>query len=142
MTNSIALPEESSSPSLQLGQFVSELRYEQLPAEVIAKAKELLADALGCAVGAMSLEPRKVQVARRLWQAISQAGDCTVVGIGSADSHTAALINGFLINATDNDDTHKRALLHAGSCLVPASLAMAQRAKRSGTQMIEALVAG
>ncbi|MFM7503128.1 MAG: MmgE/PrpD family protein [Betaproteobacteria bacterium] len=142
MTNSIALPEESSSPSLQLGQFVSELRYEQLPAEVIAKAKELLADALGCAVGAMSLEPWKVQVARRLWQALSQAGDCTVVGIGSADSHTAALINGFLINATDNDDTHKRALLHAGSCLVPASLAMAQRAKRSGTQMIEALVAG
>ena len=39
----------------------------------------------------------------------------------------AALANGILVNAADDDDTHKRALLHVGSVVVPAALATLNR---------------
>lgn len=54
----------------------------------------------------------------------------------------AALANGMLANAADNDDTHKRALMHVGSVVVPTVLALAQTRHLSGRDLILALVAG
>jgi 2-methylcitrate dehydratase PrpD len=53
-----------------------------------------------------------------------------------------ALGNGILVNASDNDDTHKRALAHVGSVVVPSALAMTEETGGSGRDLITALVAG
>ncbi|MDB5317402.1 MAG: hypothetical protein JWO24_3246, partial [Rhodospirillales bacterium] len=67
-----------------------------------------------------------------------------VIGVpaGGAQPAFAALANGILVNAADNDDTHKRALLHVGSVVVPTALAMAQAGALDGPRFITALVAG
>ena len=54
----------------------------------------------------------------------------------------AALANGILANAADNDDTHKRALLHTGSVVVPTALALTETEALSGQSLIVSLVAG
>jgi 2-methylcitrate dehydratase PrpD len=58
------------------------------------------------------------------------------------EASLAALANGILSNAADNDDTHKRALIHTGSVVVPAALALAEERRLSGRDMLAALVAG
>ncbi|MBS0641915.1 MAG: MmgE/PrpD family protein, partial [Proteobacteria bacterium] len=58
------------------------------------------------------------------------------------DAAVAALANGALVNAADFDDTHKRALLHTGSVVVPAALALAEERGLSGQAVITAVVAG
>src|SRR5690606_20699315 len=53
-----------------------------------------------------------------------------------------ALANGILANAVDFDDTHKRALLHTGSVVVPPTLALAEERGLTGPEIIAAIVAG
>ena len=120
--------------------FIAQLRFEDLPAEVVQQAKRVLLDAVGCALGAYAEDPRKVAIAQTV--AAGFAGSATVIGGGQAHPAFAALANGMLINAADNDDTHKRALLHVGSVVVPAALAAAQANRASGKDLILALVVG
>ena len=54
----------------------------------------------------------------------------------------AALANGILANAADFDDTHKRALLHTGSVVVPPALALGEERGLSGAEILTAIVAG
>jgi 2-methylcitrate dehydratase PrpD len=58
------------------------------------------------------------------------------------DAALAALANGALVNAADFDDTHKRALLHTGSVVVPPALALAEEQGLSGRAVVTAVVAG
>ncbi len=131
-----------TTPAVQtLSKFVAELRFEDLPAEVIEQTKVFLLDAIGCAYAAYKEDPRKAKVAVGMAQAFS--GDAAVV-IGGPRTHpaAAALANGILTNAADNDDTHKRALIHIGSVVVPAALAAAGARNTSAKDFIAAIVAG
>jgi len=122
--------------------FVARLRYEDLTDAVVDKARLVLLDAIGCAIGAFAEDPRKAQIAVRLAQQFGTDGAATVIGGARTHPAAAALANGMLINATDNDDTHKRALAHLGSVVVPAALAATEARGGSARQLIVALVAG
>ncbi|MBR0662878.1 MmgE/PrpD family protein [Roseomonas hellenica] len=127
-----------------LAEFVAGLRYEDLPEVVIRQACRLVLDAIGCAVAAWAEDPGKARIARdiaALYPASPGAGVIGASGI-AAQPAFAALANGILINAADNDDTHKRALLHVGSVVVPTALALAETERLSGRELILALVAG
>ncbi len=129
-----------------LAEFVAGLRYEDLPPPVVAMACDLVLDAVGCALSAWVEDREKARVAREiaaLYPAAPGAGGAGVIGAPVvAQPAFAALANGILVNATDNDDTHKVALLHVGSVVVPTALALAQARGLSGREMILALVAG
>lgn len=129
-----------------LAEFVAGLRYEDLPADVVRKACDLILDAVGCAVSAWTEDREKARVAQEiaaLYPAASSGG-ASVIGVKGlrAQPAFAALANGILVNAADNDDTHKVALLHVGSVVVPTVLALGQAHRLSGRQVITALVAG
>lgn len=125
-----------------MADFVAELRYEDLPAPVVEQAKRVLLDAIGCALAAFTEDPRKAGIATRLAAQFAASGRSTVIGGVRTHPAVAALANGMLINATDNDDTHKRALAHLGSAVVPAALAATEARGGSGRQLILALIAG
>lgn len=125
-----------------LSAFASQLRYEDLPPEVVRQASRFLLDAVGCALAAWREDERKAAIAQRLVEDFAAPGNSSVLGGGRTHAALAALANGFLINATDNDDTHKRALAHIGSVVVPAALAVTEERGGSGRNLIEALVAG
>jgi 2-methylcitrate dehydratase PrpD len=54
----------------------------------------------------------------------------------------AALTGGMLAHADETDDTHALAVLHPGSGVVPAALAMAEREKAGGTALLRAVALG
>ncbi len=127
-----------------LAEFVAGLHPETLPQEVTAQAARVVLDAVGCAVAAWTEDAEKSRIAREIaamYPASPGAGVIGARGI-AAQPAFAALANGILVNAADNDDTHKVALLHVGSCVVPAALALAEARGLSGPRLLAAVVAG
>ncbi len=127
-----------------VAEFVAGLRFEDLPEAVVRQACRLVLDAVGCAASAWSEDPEKARIAREIAAIYPAAPGGGVIGVpgSSAQPAFAALANGILVNAADNDDTHKRALLHVGSVVVPTALALAQAGGLDGKRFITALVAG
>jgi len=131
-------------PTAELGAFVAGLRFQDLPEPVVAQAANVILDALGCAIGAWRDDPEKAQIMQRLVAGFEAAPRAAVWGSDGlrTDPAIAALANGTLVNAADFDDTHKRALLHTGSVVVPPVLALAEARGLSGRQLLTAVVAG
>jgi len=133
---------KETAPTEVLARFVAELRFEDLPGEVVNQACRVILDSVGCAIAAWREDPEKARIAEKLIAEFGAAGPATVIGGGRTDAALAALANGILVNAADSDDTHKRALIHVGSTVVPPALAVAEAEKLSGREVIAAVVAG
>lgn len=126
-----------------LAAFVAGLRWEALPEAVRRQAALVVLDAVGCAMAAWTEDKDKARIAREIAGMYPGAPGAGVIGAqGGVQPAFAALANGILVNAADNDDTHKRALLHVGSVVVPTALALAQAGGLSGARMLAAVVAG
>lgn len=127
-----------------LAEFAARLRYEDLPQAVCDQACRIIIDTIGCAISAWTEDPAKSRIALEIAKLYGSVDGAAVIGVAGVKSQPAfaALANGILANAADNDDTHKRALLHTGSVVVPPALALAQTGRLSGRDLIVALVAG
>lgn len=134
----------SNGPTKALGDFIAGLRFEALPAPVVAQAASIILDAIGCVLGSWRDDAEKAQITAKLVGTFHAAPHATVWGAKGlkSDAAVTALANGVLANAADFDDTHKRALLHTGSVVVPPALALAEERKLSGRDIITAVVAG
>lgn len=133
----------ATGPTEALADFVAGLRFEGLPTAVQTKATEIILDTLGCGIAAWRDDREKAEVARGLARSFRAAPSAVIWGSGErTDAAVAALANGILANAADFDDTHKRALLHTGSVVVPPTLALAEERGLTGPEIITAIVAG
>jgi 2-methylcitrate dehydratase PrpD len=134
----------AGGPTAELGAFAANLRFGDLPASVVAQAQNVILDALGCAIGAWKDDRPKADVMTALAATFRASAVATIWGSAGprTDAALAAMANGALVNATDFDDTHKRALLHTGSVVVPVVLALAEERGLSGRAVLTALVAG
>src|SRR6266851_2767014 len=111
-----------------------------LPADVVAITKELIADQLGLQLLGATLP--NVAPAGRLVAAAGGTPECTVVGSGMRTSVPyAAYANGTFGHACQYDDSHQLAW-HPGSCVVPSVLAVAERERRTGADVVTAVIAG
>ncbi|MGE0221934.1 MAG: MmgE/PrpD family protein [Acetobacteraceae bacterium] len=128
-----------------LAEFVAALRYEDLPDPVVRAACDIILDSVGCALAAWTEDKDKSRIARdiaAMYPAPNNGAGVIGAPVRDAQPAFAALGNGILINAADNDDTHKRALLHTGSVVVPVALALGQSQGLSGRDVILSVVAG
>lgn len=126
----------------RFAQLVYDMKYEQLPAEVTHKAKLIIRDGLGnqIAASAISEPARHVVSMVREWEGKPEA---TVIGYGfRAPAPQAAMCNAMLGHGVELDDAHGTGLIKAGSVLVPTLMALAESRKKSGRDVITALVAG
>ena len=125
----------------RLADFAAGLAADQLPAPVVEAAKLHFLDALGVGLAAASLQTRP-----RIELAIGVLGTgAEATGIGLVDpipAPSAALLNGSLIHALEFDDTHMAAVVHASAVVAPAALAVAERERRTGAQLLTAYVLG
>lgn len=138
----------SSQPPLlenatrDLARFAAQLRYEDIPAEVVDRMKTSLLDSIGCCLyGATLPWTERVQAMVEAEQAAPVA---SLWGSGRKTSiANAVLVNGTAGHAFELDDIHKESIVHAGSIAVPVALAYAERdGNWSGRDLIAALVAG
>jgi 2-methylcitrate dehydratase PrpD len=126
------------APVDRLASFVSSLRFEALPKDVVEKAKTHIADTLGAALaGGRSTE---FQIARRIARA---PGNARIWGTAATASvRDAALVNGVAAHAFELDDSG--GCDHSGAVVMPALLAAMAEQDRivTGRELITAVVAG
>ncbi len=129
-----------------LARFGAALRYEDIPAEVIARIKLSLLDSLGCCLFGATL-PWTLKVAALAEQEGAKPV-ATLIGLGKKTSPAlAALVNGTSGHAFELDDIHKESIVHAGSIVTPVALGLAEAGmaagkKISGRDVLTAMIAG
>jgi len=121
---------------------VANLRYEDIPAEVRQRIKLLMLDSLGCALYGAKLEWSRI-LQRRLGE-LDTTRMCAVWGTKQRISAPhAALINGTQVQGFELDDVHRQGMLHVGSVVLPALIAVTEfRQGLSGKEFLTAAVAG
>ncbi len=122
--------------------FVSGLKYEDIPAAVVARIKLLILDALGCALYGSDLE--WCRILRATLGKLDTSAACTVWGTAERLSAPhAALVNGTLVQSFELDDVHRQGVLHVGAVTLPPLLAVTElRPGLSGRDFLRAAVAG
>ena len=125
-----------------IAEFVSALRYEDIPDDVIARIKLLILDSLGCALYGTALEWSRIL--RATLGKLDATRACRVWGTSDKLSAPhAALVNGTLIQSFELDDVHRQGVLHVGAVTLPPLLAVTElRPALSGRDFLRAAVAG
>jgi 2-methylcitrate dehydratase PrpD len=125
-----------------IAQFVSQLRYEDIPSEVIGRIKLLILDSFGCALYGSALEWSRIL--RATLAKLDTTKACRVWGTSELLSAPhAALVNGTLIQSFELDDVHRQGVLHVGAVTLPPLLAVTElRPGLSGRDFLTSAVAG
>jgi len=127
--------------SKRIAEFVAALNYEDLPKEVIEKAKDCVRDHLGCVLGSYPFEESKM-VAEWV-RDLGDRKESTVLGWGHRTScRNAALANGYFAEVLETQDGVTYGNNHPASVVLPASLAAAEYLKQGGKEFLTAVVAG
>jgi 2-methylcitrate dehydratase PrpD len=124
-----------------LAEFVRETRFENMPAHVVQKAKECFLDWLGVTL-AGTTDPAAA-VITRYCQSFGGRPEAGIIGSDlRTDCASAALANGVIGHALDFDDYHEETVIHASAACLPAILAVAERNRLSGEELLEAMILG
>ena len=127
----------------QLAEFAAGLDYDDLPAEVVERAKLLIFDVTGVMIRARHDAESTESMISAVTRLGMADGDCSVLGDARAYAPpAAALVNGTLAHSLDFDDTHAEGSIHSSAPIVPAALAAAEMAGASGRDLLSAVVAG
>jgi 2-methylcitrate dehydratase PrpD len=133
-----------SQETIQLAQYAAGLRFEDLPGEVVQRAKDCIIDTAAAIIygNAIPWSPIIVGYAQRM----GPGGKSRILGADgpSVQPAMAALANGTLSHAFELDNVviNPGAGVHGGATLLPPGLAMAQAVGGSGRDLIAAVVAG
>ena len=124
-----------------LATYMADAAKKPLPKAVAEKTKHHLLDTIAAMVSGSRLLPGTKAIA----YAKTLGGAPQALVIGSkivTNAEQAAHINGMLAHADETDDSHAPSLSHPGCAIVPAALAMGEREKTNGTQLLRAVALG
>jgi 2-methylcitrate dehydratase PrpD len=115
--------------------WVATIRYDDLPADVIAATKLRILDVIGLALAGAETPFGRSTIAAAV--ALSPPGPARIFGSGDAiAAPTAAFANASLSQALEYDDTHNESIVHMSSPAVAASLALAGLRTVTGRDLI------
>jgi 2-methylcitrate dehydratase PrpD len=123
-----------------LAKYCNELKYRQLPEDVIDRAKYFFLDFIGVACCGSQAESSK-----SMYRFVREMGQGNSVLIGTkrkAPFLYSALANGTAGHAIEMDDVHNESSLHPGVVVFPSALATGERMAVSGKSFIEAAIIG
>ncbi|RZT83459.1 2-methylcitrate dehydratase PrpD [Pseudonocardia sediminis] len=124
----------------QVGEFVAAAGIDDVPAEVLERARYLVLDAVGLAFASTAYG--FPAVARDALAAFG-GGEHPVLGMSDRlTARDAAVLNGVLIHGMDFDDTHIPAVTHVSAAALPAALAAAVATGASTADLLLAYVLG
>ena len=129
------------SYSEKLADWVCGLRFDDLPADVVASTKDRVLDVIGLALAGLPT-PFGESVTRAC-TAMNPPGPSRILGSGQRVSvGAAAFANGALSQALEFDDTHNESIVHMSSPAVAAALALSETRNVSGKALITAIALG
>ena len=123
----------------RLAAFAVETR--SFPPEAIEQATRMMVDGIACQVAFASLPWSRAY--RDAIASLGSGDGATVVYYGDRLSiDAAAFLNSAFMHANEFDDTHLGSGTHPGSIVLTPSLALAEQRRRSGRQVLEAMIVG
>jgi 2-methylcitrate dehydratase PrpD len=123
-----------------LARFAATLTYDQIPQSAREHCKNLLLDAVACALAGHRGEETH-QIAA-LASGLAQSRESGIIGGDALSLAGATLLNGYLITAVTMCDVHRPTLTHITPEVMPPALAIAERDAASGRDLLVALAAG
>ncbi len=117
--------------------FIVDIDYNDLPEEVIEKAKLCFLDFLG-----VTFRGSKTKSALAVNKIIVKNKESTVIGHRQSTILDSALANGIAAHSLDMDDGNRMGQLHPGACVIPAALSLCEANKKNGKDLIISVVAG
>src|ERR1051325_11337321 len=132
--------QERREPTGILATFAARLRYDDLPQRSREHCKNLILDALACAVAGYQGE--ETHQVKTLASALAQGEESSVIGGTPLSLVGATLLNGYLITAVTMCDVHVVAMTHVTPESVPPALAIAEHDDLTGRELLVAVAAG
>ena len=127
-------------PTGVLARFAATLTYDEIPGRVRERCKDLLLDALACALAGHQGEETH-QVAT-LASGLAQSRESSVIGGDRLSLAGATLLNGYLVTAVTMCDVHRPTATHITPGVIPPALGIAERDSLSGRDLLVAIAAG
>ena len=129
----------NKSISRQIAEFAVNLKYEDLPEDVIYEVKRYLYDSVGCAFGSMNTHD--VNTILEIYREMGGTMESTVIGFGDElPAVNTALINSLMIRALDFNDIYWKDDPSHPSDIIPAALSTAEKVDASMKEVIVAIV--
>ncbi|MEZ5066516.1 MAG: MmgE/PrpD family protein [bacterium] len=130
-----------SSISRRLAEWTHALRYDDLPADVVACAKRFLFDSIGCALGGYRSED--VHIASSVVFESGGHPQAALIGSGRRVSAIdASFLNSLMIRALDFNDIYWKQDPSHPSDIIPAALACGELNDRDGRDLLVGIVIG
>ena len=125
----------------ELTKYIVNTNYDALPDEVVDSAKKCIVDTLGVAIAGS-----KYSVSDTIVNQIKDWGgkeeSTILIYGGKVPCQNAALANATMARTLDLGCVHETAVTHPAETVVPAALAIAEREKGSGKDLITAVTVG
>ena len=125
----------------QVAEYISGTLDRSLPDDVILKAKCHLLDTLAAIISGSKLKAGKA--AAKFILSMSGPEQASVIGTDIISSTVyAAFANAMAAHGDETDDSHLGGMFHPGCAIVPAALSVAETEKKSGLDLLKAIVLG
>lgn len=127
--------------SERIADYIAHSQALTLPSDVALKTKLHILDTLAAIISGSRLKPGAF--AARFVSELGGRLEAAVLGTEQVTSAiNAALANAMAAHADETDDSHLKARAHLGCAVVPAAWAIAERHKKSGRAVINAVALG
>jgi 2-methylcitrate dehydratase len=131
----------SDTITATMARWAAGLSFEHIGAEAVREAKRYLLDSLGCAFGGFQQED--AEIALSVLGEIAGPGPATVLGSGrKMDPVSASLANALMVRVMDYNDIYWQQDPSHPSDIIPAALALGERAGGGGKDLIVGIVLG
>jgi 2-methylcitrate dehydratase PrpD len=133
----------SKQPTGLLAEYVHNLQWDALPAEVVESAKLRVLDYLASAMAGYRLNRTFSETVTRMYRDMGGAEESRVLFSDlRLPAPNAAFLNAAYGHGADIDDGHRAAQGHPGIVVIPAAFALAEAERRNGKDVILSIVAG
>jgi 2-methylcitrate dehydratase PrpD len=125
----------------KLANFCTELDYEAIPKKIVGKIKWAILDNIGIILGAATTDFGRAIA--EYTRALGDREEATVLGFGfKSSTRGTAFVNGSLSETLEMQDGYTKGGYHPCSGTISASLALAEWQKKTGKDLITAVVVG
>jgi 2-methylcitrate dehydratase len=129
----------NKSISRTIAEFAVNLKYEDLPQEVINEVKRFLFDSIGCAYGGS--QTKDVNIIKDIYKEMGGKGESTLIAFGDKlPAVNATLVNSLMIRAQDFNDIYWKEDPSHPSDLIPAALSVGELVGATMKEVIVAIV--
>lgn len=132
----------TAEPTAALARFAATLRFEDIPPPVVRRAEDLFVDWFGSALAGKGARP--VETIGRFFESMGPQDGPSEILIHRRTSSplVAAAVNAASSHFAEQDDVHNGSVFHPAAVVFPPALAVAQALRRSGRELLCAVVAG